>query len=546
MQKIIDLKKQTNLLIDELKSVCADAGLGNDGNEYKIITEIFLYKFINDKFIYELKKIDKKLSKETNPEKYLANLSKENYDILMIRLNENVARLKPNQFISNIFNKQDERDFSKIFDDNLISIAKDNDNIFSQLTSGGKKIPIFESISQYIRDNPNEFCKAIVNKLINFSFEKFFEKDQKFDFYATIFEYLIKDYNSNSGGTDYAEYFTPHSVAKIMATCLNTKKAKNVTCYDPASGSGTLLMNIANSIGDENCTIFSQDISQKSSKFLRLNLILNNLVHSIPNAIQGNTIKDPYHKDNNKNLKTFDFIVSNPPFKTDFSEYRNDLDSNENKDRFFAGIPKITPKDPNKMEIYLLFIQHIIFSLSENGKAAIVVPTGFLTSKSGIGRKIREYLVEKKILRGAISMPDNIFANTGTKVSILFLDKESKFENVLFIDATKEGTKIKDENKKQKTLLSTEDEKKIIDTFVNNNVVDDFSVYVNLDSIKDKKYSFSAGHYFEVKHNFESISLKEFKEINDLFKKDLTQLSEENDKIEKEIYENLKKIKYEN
>ena len=85
-------------------------------------------------------------------------------------------------------------------------------------------------------------------------------------------------------------------------------------------------MNLAHEIGENKCSIYSQDISQKSSSFLRLNLILNNLVHSIPNAIQGNTIKDPYHKENNK-IKLFDFIVSNPPFKTDFSNYRNDLET---------------------------------------------------------------------------------------------------------------------------------------------------------------------------------------------------------------------------
>ena len=135
-------------------------------------------------------------------------------------------------------------------------------------------------------------------------------------------------------------------------------------------------MNLAHEIGENKCSIYSQDISQKSSSFLRLNLILNNLVHSIPNAIQGNTIKDPYHKENNK-IKLFDFIVSNPPFKTDFSNYRNDLETKENRSRFFAGIPKIPPKDKKKMEIFLLFIQHIISSLSKNGKAAIVVPSGF-------------------------------------------------------------------------------------------------------------------------------------------------------------------------
>jgi len=344
-----NFKSKVIQLIDEIKSVCADAGLGNSGSEYQIITEIFLYKFINDKFIYEIKKIEKKLEKFEDTFDYLNKLKKQEYEILMVRLNENIARLNPDQFISSIYKRQDEPNFSKIFDDTLIGIAKKNDNIFSQLTSGGKKIQIFESISQHINDNPSAFCKAIINKLINFSFENFF--DEKFDFYASIFEYLIKDYNSNSGGTDYAEYFTPNAVSRIIASCLIQKKVKNVTCYDPSAGSGTLLINLAHEIGENKCTIYSQDISQKSSSFLRLNLILNNLVHSIQNAIQGNTIKDPYHKDNNK-IKLFDFIVSNPPFKVDFSNYRNDLESKENRSRFFAGIPNIPPKDKKKWKFF--------------------------------------------------------------------------------------------------------------------------------------------------------------------------------------------------
>ena len=128
---------------------------------------------------------------------------------------------------------------------------------------------------------------------------------QKFDFYATIFEYLIKDYNTNSGGK-YAEYFTPHAVAKIMAAILVNEPVQDVTVYDPSAGSGTLLMNIAHAIGEDKCTIYSQDISQKSSSLLRLNLILNNLVHSIQNIIQGNTISHPYHKDENGALVGYD------------------------------------------------------------------------------------------------------------------------------------------------------------------------------------------------------------------------------------------------
>lgn len=95
----------------------------------------------------------------------------------------------------------------------------------------------------------------------------------------------------------------------------------------------------------------------------------------------------------------FDYIVSNPPFKLDFSDYRDDLDSKENSERFFAGIPKVPNKEKDGMSIYLLFIQHIMYSLSATGRAAIVVPTGFITSQSGIEYKIREKLVESKMLR---------------------------------------------------------------------------------------------------------------------------------------------------
>ena len=538
-KNINNFKTQVISLIDEIKSVCSDAGLRNDGNEYKIITEIFLYKFINDKFINEIKKLDKNFSNVDEISNHLNTLKSEQIEMFFMRLNENVARLYPSELISNIYKKQNEPNFSKIFDNTLISIAKNNDNIFSQLTAGGKKIQIFESISQYVKDNPDEFCKAIINKLIKFSFENYF--NEKFDFYASIFEYLIKDYNNNSGGTDYAEYFTPGAVSKIIASCLIQKKINNVTCYDPSAGSGTLLMNLAHEIGENNCTIYSQDISQKSSSFLRLNLILNNLVHSIPNAIQGNTIKEPFHKENNK-LRMFDYVVSNPPFKMDFSNYRNDLETKENRKRFFAGIPNIPPKDKKKMEIFLLFIQHIISSLSKNGKAAIVVPSGFLKSKS-IGLKIRKYLIENKMLIGVISMPKNIFANTGTRVSIMFIDKNSIKKDPILINATKLGTTIK-EGDNEKTVLSNDEENLIIKTFKEKNIIENFSVIVDQKEIIEKKYSFSAGDYIYFKVNYSNLSKDEFNKKINSSKLKIRKLSEDFKKLENEIFKNLDKIKY--
>ncbi|WP_253256170.1 HsdM family class I SAM-dependent methyltransferase [Formosa algae] len=418
MTSTAQFETQTKALIDDLKSVCANYGLGNDGNEFKIITQVFLYKFLNDKYVYELKQLEPDLAKADNFDDALKTYSEDDLEMLTMQISENTARIAPKNLLSRLFEQQNKDQFADIFDETLVSVAKDNIDIFSVLTQGGEKVVLFENLSKYVTDNRDAFCKALVNKLVGFSFEHIFT--QKFDFFATIFEYLIKDYNTNAGGK-YAEYFTPHAVAKIMAACLvSDENVNNVTCYDPSAGSGTLLMNLAHAIGEDKCTIYSQDISQKSSSLLRLNLILNNLVHSIQNIIQGNTILSPYHKQDNGQLEQFDYIVSNPPFKLDFSDYSADLDSKANKERFFAGIPNIPKSKKDSMAIYLLFIQHIMHSLTPKGKAAIVVPTGFITAQSGIDKKIRQKLVESKMLAGVVSMPSNIFATTGTNVSILF------------------------------------------------------------------------------------------------------------------------------
>ena len=532
-------ERQTKALIDDLKSVCANYGLGNDGNEFKIITQVFLYKFLNDKFVHEIKRLEPKLAKAENWEVELKKYSPNDYEMLMMQLSESTAHLKPKQFISSLFERQNEANFAEIFDTTLLEIAKENSDIFSVVTEGGEKIVLFENISKYVTDKRDDFCKAIINKLIGFSFENIFH--EKFDFYATIFEYLISDYNTNSGGK-YAEYFTPHAVAKIMASCLVTQVEKDVTCYDPSAGSGTLLMNLAHAIGEDKCTIYSQDISQKSSNLLRLNLILNDLVHSIPNIVKGNTILEPYHKDANGKLKQFDFIVSNPPFKLDFSDYVADLDTKENHDRFFAGMPNVPKAKKESMAIYPLFIQHIMHTLSAKGKAAVVVPTGFITAQSGIESKIRERLVEQKMLRGVISMPSNIFATTGTNVSILFIDNDNKKGDIVLMDASKLGTTVK-EGKNQKTLLSPEEEQKIISTFNKHEAIEDFTVVVSYEQIKEKKYSFSAGQYFEVKIEYTDITPYEFESKMNEFKTNLDSLFAESKNVEKEIQKQLNGLK---
>src|SRR5690554_232387 len=195
------------------------------------------------------------------------------------------------------------------------------------------------------------------------------------------------------------------------------------------------------------------------------------------------------------------------------------------------------------MAIYLLFIQHIMYSLTAKGKAAIVVPTGFITAQSGIDKKIREKLVESKMLAGVISMPSNIFATTGTNVSIVFIDKNNK-GNVVLIDASNLGETVKD-GKNQKTVLTAKEEQQIIDTFTKKVALEDFSVVVSYDEIKQKNYSLSAGQYFEVKIDYVDITAEEFTAKMKGFEENLNKLFAEGKELESEIQNNLKGLGYE-
>lgn len=540
-----EFEQRTRELIDSLKAICAAYGLGNDGNEFKVITQVFLYKFLNDKFAFEAKKIRPELAKVDSWEADIAAMSADDLGMLQMQIGADTARLKPEHFIAHLFGRQNAPEFAKLFDDTLRDIAITNNDIFAVKTDGGAKVTLFDRVSEFITDpsKRDAFCRAIINKLGDFSFERIFNK--KYDFYAALFEYLIKDYNKDSGGK-YAEYYTPHAVAKIMAAILVPEavrgRVNNVSCYDPSAGSGTLLMNIAHAIGEQRCSVYSQDISQKSSSLLRLNLILNNLVHSIPNIIQGNTMLHPYHRDG-KALKKFDYIVSNPPFKMDFSDFRNELDTKEHQDRFFAGVPNIPKQAVNKMAIYQLFLQHIIYSLKPGGKAAVVVPTGFITAQSGIDKGIRQHMVDNKMLAGVVSMPSNIFATTGTNVSILFIDAANQGDVVL-IDASNLGSKVKD-GKNQKTLLSEAEEDRIIATFNAKQTVEDFSVVVTYADIAAKNYSLSAGQYFEVKIDYSDLTPAQFAEQMQNFTDRLDGLFNESAGLEREIKRQLAGLRYE-
>ncbi len=541
------IREKTVALIDALKTTCTTYGMGNDGNEYKIITQVFLYKFLNDKFGYALKTSKSpyaaKIREAEKWEVAYSQLTDMDRMMLLASLSPDLPRLKPEHLIANLWNQQAKGDFDFIFDNTMSDIAEQNLAIFSTQTTQNTKIPLFEPITQYVTDMAQRapFARAMVDKLANFSFEEAFA--EHYDFFANIFEYLIKDYNT-AGGGKYAEYYTPHAIATIMARLLvgNDADLHNVECYDPSAGTGTLLMALAHRVGENRCTIFAQDISQRSNKMLKLNLLLNGLVSSLDHAIQGDTLVSPYHKsDDGGSLRQFDYVVSNPPFKMDFSDTREKIAAFPA--RFWAGVPKVPAKKKESMAIYTCFIQHVINSLkSGSGKGAIVIPTGFITAKSGIENKILKHIVDNKIVYGCVSMPSNVFANTGTNVSVLFFDASKSADKVVLIDASKLGEEYKDSNGLKKVRLRDEELEKIITTFQNKEAVDDFSVAVSYDEIKEKGYSLSAGQYFDIKIDYVDITEEVFNKRMDGYKTTLKAQFEESHRLEEEILKQLDSI----
>ena len=543
------IKKETFSLIDALKATCQQYGMGNDGNEYKIITQVFLYKFLNDKFCFEVKKLNspivKKILESESFEKGYASLSEDERLDLLDLLDANIPRLKPEHLIGNLWSQQSKETFDTIFDATMLNIADENIEIFNTHTSDETKIPIFEDLTIFVTDTAQRpaFARALVDKLIKFSFEEVFA--QRYDFFAAIFEYLIKDYNT-AGGGKYAEYYTPHSIATIMARLLvgNAKDLHNIECYDPSAGTGTLLMALAHQVGEDKCTIYSQDISQRSNKMLKLNLLLNNLVLSLDKVIQGDTLVNPYHKSNDGNsLRKFDYVVSNPPFKMDFSDTREKIALQTQ--RFWAGVPNVPAKKKESMAIYTCFIQHVINSLKDSGKGAIVVPTGFITAKSGIENKILKKIVDEKIVSGVVSMPSNVFATTGTNVSVIFFDKSKKDENakVILIDASKLGEEYK-EGSNQKRRLRDFEIDKIVDTFLKKEAVEDFSVAVTYDEIIEKGYVLSAGQYFDIKIEYVDITAEEFSAQMKADTEELSAMFQESRKLEEEIQKQLNSLRF--
>lgn len=227
-EEFLDVMKQ---MIDNLKAMSSALGLSNTGDEYKIISELFTYKFLNDKLLHDFSVREDK---------------SESFDEFVKFADINTPRMKEKHLINNLFHEQNKPNFHEILDAALVEVSEMNKDIYTiEMTSGQKK-PLFKSLATLINDDAKqrELSKRAINILAQYQLNNIF--DGGFDFFSGVFEYLIKDYNKDSGV--YAEYFTPLFAGNIMADILyNDTPVSKVSVYDPAAGSRVIIMTEANS-----------------------------------------------------------------------------------------------------------------------------------------------------------------------------------------------------------------------------------------------------------------------------------------------------------
>ncbi|QLE35086.1 type I restriction-modification system subunit M [Vibrio parahaemolyticus] len=305
------------------------------------------------------------------------------------------------------------------------------------------------------------------------------------DLLGDAYEYLMRHFATESGKSK-GQFYTPSEVSRILAKVVGIKPdmPRSTTVYDPTCGSGSLLLK-ASDEAKNGLSVYGQEMDVTTSALAKMNMILHGHVSDVKSIAQGNTIASPAFKDANKQLKTFDFAVANPPFSnknwTSGIVPKEDLYA-----RFEWGIP------PEKNGDYT-FLLHIIKSLKSTGKGAVILPHGVLF-RGNAEANIRENLIKQGYIRGIIGLPANLFYGTGIPACIIVIDKENCHarKGIFMVDASKGF--MKDGNKNR---LRSQDIHKVVDVFTNQLVLPRYSRMVPLSEIAENEYNLNIPRYID-------------------------------------------------
>ncbi|GFO73460.1 type I restriction enzyme M protein [Bathymodiolus japonicus methanotrophic gill symbiont] len=393
---------------------------------------------------------------------------------------------------------------------NIADNANTNDNlntdlasIFSAIENSANGYPSepdikglfadFDTTSNRLGNNTvadkNSRLAAVLNGVKGLGFGKF--QDNQIDLFGDAYEFLISNYAANAGKSG-GEFFTPQCVAKLIAQLAMHKQTTVNKIYDPAAGSGSLLLQAkkhfdAHIIEDG---FFGQEINHTTYNLARMNMFLHNINYDKFNMMLGDTLTEPQFRDD----KPFDAIVSNPPYSVKWIGSEDPTLINNER---FAPAGVLAPKS----KADFAFVLHSLNYLSSKGRAAIVCFPG-LFYRGGAEQKIRKYLVDNNYVETVISLAPNLFFGTTIAVNILVLSKHKTENTTQFIDAS--GLFKKETNT---NTLTKEHIKQIVDSFDDKNNTDYFAQSVEHNVIADNDYNLSVSAYVEAEDTREKIDI---------------------------------------
>ena len=346
-------------------------------------------------------------------------------------------------------------------------------------------------------------------------------KSNSIDAFGDAYEFLMSMYASNAGKSG-GEFFTPQEVSELLTRLAVVGKTSVNKVYDPACGSGSLLLKSAKILGKENVRngFYGQEINLTTYNLCRINMFLHDIGYDKFDIACEDTLTNPQHWDD----EPFEVIVSNPPYSIKWAGDENPLLINDPR---YSPAGVLAPKS----KADFAFIMHSLSWLATNGTASIVCFPGILY-RGGAEQKIRKYLVDNNFIDCIIQLPDNLFFGTSIATCIMVLKKSKKDNNILFIDASKECVKVTNNNK-----LTDENIDNVVKIFTDRKDIDYVAKLISNTEIGENDYNLSVSTYVEKEDTREKIDIVELnKQIEEIVAKEQV-LRDEIDKIVKEIEE---------
>jgi type I restriction enzyme M protein len=316
-------------------------------------------------------------------------------------------------------------------------------------------------------------------------------KDNTIDAFGDAYEYLMGMYASNAGRSG-GEYFTPQEVSELLTRIALVGKTEVNKVYDPACGSGSLLLKSAKILGKDNVRLgfFGQEINITTYNLCRINMFLHDIDYDKFDIALGDTLTNPLHWDD----EPFEVIVSNPPYSIRWEGDSNPILINDPR---FSPAGVLAPKS----KADLAFVMHSLSWLATNGVAAIVCFPGVMY-RSGAEKKIRQYLIDNNFIDCIIQLPENLFFGTSIVTCIMVLKKSKSENSTLFIDASKEFVKVTNNNK-----LTEENINNILNAYIERKDIPYFAKLILNNTIAEHDYNLSVSTYVEQEDNREKIDI---------------------------------------